>query len=244
MSNLDLEFVRRAERVTSFNLATKDFESLAHKAEIQHLFNKHFFPKFDLTRTLRGVNKSSLNALVSELKRLDSGAFKALYTYNLKGVGPGEVMLYFMINDAHLGGGSSAGVDLVTASGKYEVKAIELFAGTYARNFKLGGTVPVGDIAHRLNKLRESLNLTGSKTEISKTTVDQMRDKSPKGMLEIEESFAETAYQHYFKNHDVIFINNSSTGKMGNVEAVKRVQKADVFIERLTSGTVKPMVKL
>ena len=40
---LNLDFLRKAERVTSFNIVTKDFESLNYKKEIQHLFNKHFF---------------------------------------------------------------------------------------------------------------------------------------------------------------------------------------------------------
>ena len=47
--------------------------------------------------------------------------FSSIYKYNIKGVGPGEVMLYFLLNNGHLGGGSSAGVDIVDAAGSFEV---------------------------------------------------------------------------------------------------------------------------
>ena len=51
LNTMDLEFLKRAEKVTAFNITAKDFETLRYKAEIQHLFNKHFFPKFKLENT-------------------------------------------------------------------------------------------------------------------------------------------------------------------------------------------------
>ena len=44
VADLDTEFLKRAQKVTSFNLQTKDFESLKYKAEIQHLFNSELGP--------------------------------------------------------------------------------------------------------------------------------------------------------------------------------------------------------
>ena len=61
---MDLDFIKRAEKVTSFNLTTKDFQSLSYKKEIQHLFNKHFFPEFDLNKTVDKINMSSINSLI------------------------------------------------------------------------------------------------------------------------------------------------------------------------------------
>jgi hypothetical protein len=44
---------------------------------------------------------------------------------------------------------------------------------------------------------------------------------------------------------EVIFMNNStSSAKMGNIEAIKKVKAEDVTIERVTNGTVKPRIKL
>lgn len=245
MSDLDLGFVRRAEKVTSFNLTAKDFESLTYKKEIQHLFNKHFFPEFDLSKTVNTANKNSLNRLIKELKRIDPAAFHNVHAYNLKGIGPGEVTLYFLINKSHLGGGSSAGVDLVVGSNKYEVKAVKISRDRVASDFKLGGTVPLADIQQDLNDLRVELKLAGTRTEMSGSIIQSMREKAPQAYKKIEQKFKNISYDKYFKSHDIIFINNSKTAtSYGEIEAVKAIQKKDIMIERVTSGTIKPKVDI
>lgn len=237
---MDKDFIKRATRITSFNLKPSDFTDLRYKKEIQHLFHTYFFPKFDVNQTLDSVDQSRLNTLINKLKAEDRDMFSKLHNYNLKGVGPGEATLYFLLNYAHLGGGSSAGVDLVDRSGKYEVKAVKVSGGV-ASDFKLGGTVPLSEIMTDLNNLRERLKLAGSKTEISGRLTDEMRTKAPKEFKLIEERYAKLAYE-YFKGHKVIFINNGNN--LGYIEAIKEVKERDITIERVTSGTVKPRVKL
>ena len=41
----------------------------------------------------------------------------------------------------------------------------------------------------------------------------------------------------------VIFINNASA-HLGKIEAIKEINKDDVILERVTSGTIKPRIKL
>jgi len=68
MSELDSEFLKRAQRITSFNITSGDFTSLKYKSEIQFLFHTHFFPKFDLSKTISGQpDMNSFNKLVKEL---------------------------------------------------------------------------------------------------------------------------------------------------------------------------------
>lgn len=245
---MDLEFLKRAERVTSFNITTRDFESLQYKKEIQHLINKHFFPRFDLSKTLDSVDKNDLNRLISQLKAEDARMFASLHSYNLKGVGPGEATLFFLINNARLGGGASAGVDLVVGSEKFEVKAVQVTRsndGPIAYDFKLGGTVRLDDIINRLVKLLNYYNISGSRTEIKKSDIQKLKNHDV-GRIEfdaIEDSYKKRAYE-YFRGHKVIFINNSKTQKMGTIEAIKDVKLNDIMIERVTSGTIKPMVFL
>ena len=244
---MDLDFIRRAEKVTSFNLTTKDFQSLDYKQEIQHLFNKHFFPEFNLDSTIDNVDMVKMNRLISELKQEQGGQMLAkLHSYNLKGVGPGEATLYFLCNKAQLGGGSSAGVDILVGTDKYEVKAVKVSSTTprTASDFKLGGTVPLTDIMVRLNKLREKTSVGGSKTEMSGSVMMAMQRAAAFEYKEIEQMFAETAYNNYFKNHEIIFINNAAGPRLGYIEAIKQVEKKDIMIERVTSGTIKPKVKL
>ena len=64
VADLDADFLRRAQKVTSFNLTSKDFTSLKYKKEIQHLIRMHFFPKFDLDKTIAGKpTKDQLNLI-------------------------------------------------------------------------------------------------------------------------------------------------------------------------------------
>jgi hypothetical protein len=145
--DFDWEFIKRAQRVTTFNFITKDFESIENrKKEIQYLFSQTFFPKFDLTKTVTEVKKYQLNSLIQDLKKEDPKSFENLYTYNLKGIGPGEVLLYFLIDTAKLGGSSSSGADIITVNGiEYEVKAIQKTSDNYAIDFKLGGTINLSE---------------------------------------------------------------------------------------------------
>lgn len=242
--DLDLEFIKRAEIVTSFNLVSADFTTLKYKKEIQFLFNKHFFPKFDLSKTVSSVNKDTLNRLISQLRSLDPQKFANLHSYNLKGIGPGEATLFFLINNAHLGGGTSAGVDLIAGGKEYEIKAVKVSSDNLASDFKLGGTVPLSEVIVKLVNLSNKYKLGGTRTEISGSIVNNMRVKAPSEFKDIEDMYADIAYNNYFKNHEIIFINNSSGGKLGNIESIKKVTKKDVMIERLTSGTVKPKVQL
>ena len=242
--DLDFNFINRAQKVTSFNLTTSDFTSLAHKREIQYLFNSHFFPKFDIDKALNSINMQSFNSLISKLRAESPEMLSKLHNYNLKGVGPGEATIFFLVNNAYLGGGSSAGVDVFVGSSKYEVKAVKLTQDRIAIDFKLGGTVPLSDVMIKLNAIRENLKLSGSKTEISGSLIAAIKQGAPVEFAKIEEDFADLAYNNYFKNHDIIFINNQPGAKLGNIEAIKRVAAKDVMIERVTSGTIKPKVKL
>jgi hypothetical protein len=242
---MDLEFINRAQKITSFNLNAKDLQSLKYKEEIQYLFNTHFFPKFNIKKeTIQGVNINKLNNAINILKSQDSSMFAELHKYNIKGIGPGEATLFFLIKNAYLGGGSSAGVDLIAGSEKYEVKAVNITSDGFITNFKVGGTVPLSNIITFLNILREKFNLGGSKTEISGSILASRKEKAPKDFAKIQTAYADVTYNNYFKNHEIIFINNATGPKLGNIEAIKQVNKADIFIERVTNGTVKPKLKL
>lgn len=242
---MDLDFLKRAERVTSFNITAKDLSTLTYKEEIQHLFVKNFFPTFDLSKTIDVVDKDKLDELIAELKQEQDGfSFPKLHGYNMKGIGPGEATMFFLINTAQLGGGSSAGVDLIVGQEKYEVKAVKVSVERYASDFKLGGSVPLSDLMLDFNNLRVELGLGGNKTEMSGAIMNQMRVEAPDEFADIEDRYATVAYENYFKDHDVVFINNATGPRLGGVEAVKRVEKSDIMVERVTSGTIKPKVKI
>ena len=241
--DLDREFMKNAVRVTSFNLSAKDFETLTHKKEIQELFRTYFFPTFDLSKCLNKMDATKMNTLVDELKSIDRTMFTKMHKYNLKGVGPGEVTMYFLLNNAHLGGGSSAGVDLVDGSTKYEIKSVDQSGDKkYVMNFKVGGTFSISDVVTGIQKLAKEKGVA-SGSEISITKIRTLRDKYAKEFKPLEDMFIKLTYDNYFKNHDIIFIKNS-TKALGEIIAVKRVKKTDITIQAVTSGTIKPLIKL
>ena len=243
MSELDMEFIRRAMKVTSFNLAAKDFESPKHKKEIQHLFNLNFFPNFDMNILLDRVDKNKMNNVISRLRKENASNFENLYKYNIKGVGPGEVMLYFILNNSHLGGGSSAGLDLVVGSKGYEVKAVDYSPQGYVNNFKVGGTFSLADIIRGVQDLKKSSGL-GSGSEVNSGHLKEIEKKFPEELQRYYDKYADVTYKNYFKNHEIIFLSNKRGGgyQLGDVIDVKQVKKEHIQFERITSGTIKPRI--
>tara|TARA_B100000085_G_scaffold73866_1_gene66357 strand:+ start:168 stop:1010 length:843 start_codon:yes stop_codon:yes gene_type:complete len=262
VADLDMNFLNRAQKVTSFNLKTTDFESTKYKAEIQHLFSRTFFPNFDLSQTIKGPPTiRQLNKLIDQLKKESMRNYNRLHFYNLKGVGPGEATLYFLMDDAHLGGGGSAGVDLVVGGSKYEVKACLVSQDGSLSGFKLGGTAPVGPIVTKLVEYKEQLGFkTAGKgqNEVNGSQMAAIQKKYPREYAKLEADYGRIAGR-YFGNIPVIFINNNSsnkvdpedsaektrllTGTAGNIVAISKVLPKHIKMQVATQGTLKPKIK-
>jgi len=237
-----MDFLSNAEKVTSFNLSAKDFESLQYKREIQFLFTKHFFPDLNPNEFLNKLDTNSLNGLINKLKAMNPGAFQKLHKYNIKGLGPGEVLMYYMLNNAYLGGGSSKGLDIVIDNGTgYELKAVDIYKGKYAINFKVGGTFDMSDIIAKAMELKEKAGASGE--GVNTKAQELISSKFPKEWKEVVEMFKERSYENYFRHHSIIFIRNT-TKAMGEILAIKAVKKDDIDLHVITSGTIKPQILL
>ena len=243
---LDAEFLNRAMVRTAFNLNAKDFESLKYKKEIQHLFHLHFFPSLDLSKLLDKVTEKGLDAAIKAVRASNPANFNSLYKYNIKGVGPGEVMLYFILNNGHLGGGSSAGLDLVDKAGNFEVKAVDYSAaGKYVNNFKVGGTFSMANIIRGVQDLKKQTGL-GAGSEVNTGDLTKIEQRFPDALKKLKQEYVDLTYDEYFKNHKIIFLSNKTGGgfQLGDLIAIKQVQKKDIMFERITSGTIKPRDKI
>lgn len=262
VSELDMNFLNRAQKVTSFNLKPQDFQSTKYKAEIQHLFGRTFFPNFDLSQTIKGQpDVRKLNTLIEQLKKESFRNYNRLHFYNLKGVGPGEATLYFLMDDADLGGGGSAGVDLVVGGSKYEVKACLVSRDGSLSGFKLGGTAPVGPIVTKLVEYKEQLGFkTAGKgqNEVNSSQMAAIQKKFPREYAKLEADYGRIAGR-YFGSIPVIFINNNASNKVdpedtaektrlltstaGNIVAISKVEPKHIKMQVATQGTLKPMIK-
>ena len=237
---MDKQFLNRAEQFSTFNFSGSDLTHLTYKNEVRHLVNKHWFPEKNEDVYLDDVEKENINKSIHKLKSINSDSFKRLYSYNIKGIGPGEVLMYYLIDGAQVGGGSSAGVDLTVNGKDYEIKAVKtvfnkVLDSYFLNDFKLGGTVNLTEIMQGLQEIGKV-----SKTELAGSKINEFR--YTKDFKELEKQFRELASE-YFKEHNIIFLDNSNK-KYGEVIDVGKVKKENIYIERMTSGTIKPLIKL
>jgi len=256
VSDLDAEFLKRAQRITSFNLNGDDFTSLKYKAEIQHLFHIHFFPGFDLDETIKGKPTArAINEVVTKLKRENTRNFNALHSYNLKGVGPSEATLFFVIDDAHLGGGSSAGVDLVVGTNNYEVKAGDYSAPRgetkkFFKNFKLGGTVPLDSIVSKAFKIRDTdSKIKAMATERNGVSASQIKAILADSMLgpqwkkEVEAPYQKLAHGYLAKNDLICMINTTPAAMKGECLNIGKPRLNQVHLDVVTQGKITPRLE-
>ena len=238
VDELDSEFITRAENNPGLNLTGSDFTSLRFKKEIQYLIKKHFFPGFDLSNTLESstISKGDINTLVKILKSQSAQNFKRFFNFRPQGIGPGEALLYFIYDEVVLGGGSKSG-DVTIDKKEYEVKSVLQRQSGELYDFRLGSTVPLADVIEKLHSISKS------DKDVNASQIAELKKSMPKEMKKIEDQFAKLAYDFYFSKHDIIFFNNAGKNQ-GDVIAVKSVKAADIRINRVTAGTIKPIIKI
>jgi len=190
--DLDMAWITDRSKPTAFKLYAKDFQSIEKKKEIQYIFRNNWFPNFDMKNTLDDINSSpgfinAFNKTVSTLKSADQANTKLLKNYPVKGLGPGEILIYFLINTAYLGGGSSAGTDIVldkddqaplfhdydkviidsNGGNEYELKAVTVAGdGKSVYQFKVGGTFSLDEIRTDSKLMKFAIGHKGSSKEI------------------------------------------------------------------------------
>lgn len=248
---LDNDFIKRATRVTSFNLTSADLRTLKYKREIQTLYQQHMFGSFDPDMALNRLDKDAYNKLVRMLKKDDRGQYEKLHNLSLKGVGPSEAVFFLLTSNGHLGGGSSAGVDLVMGAYKYELKAVKWknkASKDYVADFKLGGNIPGMTTVEsdlQLACYENGITPVRGAPEISGSKMDALKEANPERYEGIRKRYQELAYNYYFKSHEVVFIQTETNQPdFGEIIAIKNVKPNEVEMERYTSRSIKPLVKV
>jgi hypothetical protein len=250
VTTLDEGFIKRAKKITSFNLTSSDFSSTKYKLEIQHLYKNHMFDKFDPSMALDELEPNLYNDLVRVLRSEDKIQYEKLHNLPLKGIGPGEAALYLLTKNGYLGGGSSAGVDLIVGEKKYEVKAVKWKSKVkkdYVSDFKLGGGI--AGMAQLEAEVQSSFyeygytKLSGT-PEIKGSLFEKFANEHPDVYTGFETRYRELS-KSYFSEHDVVFIQTESNQPdFGEILSIKKVVGSDIKMERYTSRTIKPLVRI
>jgi len=253
VADLNSEFLKRAQKVTSFNLSPADFTTTEFKAEIQFLFKTHFFEKFDLDKTIKGApKKDELNKLIKELKKINKSKFMSLHNYNLKGVGPGETTLFFLLDDASLGGGTASAADININGKAYEVKAGNYNAKQKAyKDFKLGGTVPLDKMVRAAFELRDladpNKRLGTEKNGVSGSQIEAiLKDKNlaTQWNKTVEAPYSREAAKYLNKNPLILLINKTPAAQLGEVYHIGSVPQDKIKVDVVTQGTIKPKLEI
>lgn len=262
VSQLKMDFINKCSVSNAFKLDTKDLQSVEYKSEIRFLICRKYFPELQSSDIFldKLTSAGQLNSKLSAIEALNPRAMAELLQLNSgSGLGPGEALLYFLLDNTVIGGGSSAGVDVIDNGTKYELKAVKLRKkDMMLTEFKLGGTVDISGIQSRLMLLkRELLQMfpkikEGEKTGINNDHLDGFQHKDFVKLIEdrkdltsfeeLELEFAKLAYNEYFKAHPIIFMGSKDSGAKyyGRIFDILEVQEKDIKIHQVTSSTIKP----
>ena len=248
---MDVNFIKRATGVGSFNFNINDFKTDKYKTEIQHLYQNHVFKSFNPRDVLTRLDKQEYNRLVTKLKRDSRDQYMKLHQLPLQGVGPGEAALFLLTKTGVVLGG--AGVDIRIDSVNYEVKACKYVPdtnNTMVHDFKVGGTVSgLTNLITDITKYMYDIKIITSATQrnISGSLFKQFKIKDPEGYHKFEKQYQKLVFNQYFGNKQLIFIQNNNAASrtdFGEIIKIGTVKQDEVTIDRITQGTIKPIVRI
>ena len=263
VDGLDLDYINKCSVSNAFKVDTKDLQSTEFKSEIRFLICRKYFPELQTSDIFlpKITTAKALNLSLDIIESLNPKAMLELLQLNAgSGLGPGEALLYFLLDDVTIGGGSSAGVDVIDGGTKYELKAVKLRKNDMMlTDFKLGGTVDISGIQKRLMDLKKAMLETlpkvkeGEKTGINKDHIKAFQNSKVKKVIQerklddyeqLEKEFQELAYNEYFKAHPIIFMGSKGANKSeyGRIFTIMNVKKEDIRMHQVTSSTIKPGV--
>ena len=263
IDGLDLDYINKASISNAFKLTAKDLQSVQYKSEIRFLIARRWFPEVQTSDVFlpKLTTAKAINKKLSILEALNSKGFEELLQMQPSGIGPGEILMYFLLDKAIIGGGNSAGIDLIDDGTPYEIKAVNRRSSDgLLHNFKLGGTVDISSIQSRIMNLKRELLLMfpkikeGEKTGINKDHLKGFENKKFIKLVNsrddldsyeyLEKEFAKLAYREYFKSHPIIFIGSkaASRDEKGRIYDILKVKEKQVVIHQVTSSTIKPGV--
>jgi hypothetical protein len=233
------KFIAKALAVTRFNLNESDFITNDNQRSIRHLYSLNLLPDLSDHYTST-VNATNLNRSISKLRT--NSNFEAVVKTKYGQQGPGEVLMYLLVNGAKLAGQGQGG-DLRVNNRMYEIKGAKKNKDDQYVDFNLGGTVAESDIISRIFLLgmKEKIITTQSRTEFNSTNMKQLRaSDSNDDLIALEQLYAKRAYK-YLSKYDMMFISTAAK-TYGTILEVCNVPAARIQIERISQGRIRPAI--
>lgn len=228
--------------IKTINIHKSDFTKTNSYA-IQQMYCEHYFKNISQSDLLTAsdVNVSNLNELIRKIKQ--SGRFNDIFNYKPDGIGPGEVMMYFLIADSQLGGQNERG-DLTVGNTKYEIKVPEIMAdGKTANDVRIaggGGTPLMRQVMKELADLERTLKITGG---LKYSNLMIMKKADEKSYNLMEKKFKEGVAE-YFSGKKVIIIKGNGSERGQVMKIIDKVTEDMVSLYRVTGSEFKASIKL
>ena len=252
----ELDLISRVEnrKIINLLLYPQDFKSDNREA-LRYCFEQHILSS--RLPSISSVTASSLNAAISSLQG-DSRFDYVMKPTGLKQIGPGEVLLYLLVEGSELVG-QGDDRDLRVNGRGYEVKGVKIGSylgaegtGVFPPNsrcyvdFFFSGQFATSKYVQAIFKLaneNEIVSTARSKGEFNKTLMNRLRTAAPKEFAEIEKEYGRAASQY---TDSMLFISNDERrGRgYGTVFEVGRIGAERIKIERITQDRVKPAILL
>lgn len=247
LDDYDLQYIKNIEGVKSFFIPASDFIGAAgirNKKAIQYLYLTNYFlrtiKRSELLDTLDGSKIQTLNNLINKLKK--SPKFDLMYSYTPSGIGPGEILLYFLTNNSTLGGFKTG--DLRIGGKVFEVKVGGVLesVSNAIEDIRLANAKGLKPIYYDLIELQNKLNIENKKESIEKSIVEQLRLKGGDEFVKIENEFKQLVQSYFNGKQAVLMVGNTS--RKGKVAAIKNILASDVSLHRYTNNEFKARIKI
>ena len=238
-----IAYKNNAARVTRINIADADTYVVTYKEAIRELISQHITPVNWKRATTNKVTVTDINACIRDITSQRGVDINKIYNYKIKG--PGEFLLFLIINDAVLMPDKEAEIDMKVGLGSaqksYQIKSYAT-SDELVRDLRIGG-IEISSFATELLALKVKAGITDTNPGVTQTQIQRIKAKSPELATEftsIEKRWADHIYEQYFKKVDFIFLD--SGGKI--VKSIKSVKPEDILLQRYDSGIMRPTIKI
>lgn len=237
----------KQSRPAKFNINSIKIEDL-RSTKAKDKIRKKLERILDGVQTFASIHNcttNDINASIVAMSNNDKLLYNQLFRiYSGRGIGPGEFILYLLIDDLFLTPSNSTH-DASSRGSKVEIKAgryHQARRGVY--DFKVGGSSNLVNIYNTV--ANDIYNIAKSEKvntkELSTRHIEVLKKKEPALYEEARSMYAEAAAS-YFREKTVVVFGREGKDEGKCLLIARDIKSKDIDIYAVTRGFVKPFIK-
>jgi hypothetical protein len=242
-TNAFIQRVTNTKTLSAYNFLASDFQTLTHKNSIRGLFEMHL-GKIRYSESINSSTVQNLNKQIDSMKSKDSAEFFRLFNLlKEKNIGPGEVLLFHLINDLVLSS-TGASYDAQSGNNKIEMKSVKIRQNTSdLYGFRIGSSQETRNILEvmlgLIDMARENKIIGKNDRDISTNKIVELKEIDSKKFESLRRKFARVVMSYLNEKTLVAF--NNQTGHI--LVLGDKIKESDIGFYEVTQGTLKPTIK-